>query len=127
MLKNKHKKHRKYCSLTLQNGQSRFRVPPAHLPPARVQSGVCLMLCSRTLSHVTPEEMQQTLSGTGAGVPARLPSSGLLPATCFPNPCFHIESNLDLHTDKSYKLPKQNKLFPSMMGHLAFIILIWEP
>lgn len=59
-------------------------------------------------------------SAMGAWISELQPSSGLLPTTCFFNPCFHIESNLDLRTEKSYKLPKQKQTLSQHDGSFNF-------
>lgn len=119
-------KNRECCLLTLQiggregkRGQSKFKVPSSTCQHA---GGTPSIFLSLLVPHASLEVTQCTPSPSamGAQLSELLPSSGLLPTTCFFNPCFHIESNLDLHAEKSYKLTKQNQTLSQQDGSFNF-------
>lgn len=129
MLRNKHKKNQRMLftdTTERKKGWSGFSVPcsSTHRMRGRAHS----VFLSLLLPHATQEVTQCSPppSATGAWVSELLPSPGLLPTTCFCNPCFHIESNLDLHTEKSHKLPKQKQMPSQQDGSFHFCKLYLE-
>lgn len=125
-------KNRECCLLTLQiggregkRGHSKSKVPSS---TCKCAGGNTLNVpfplaptCNPGGNTVYTVSISHGSSTLRASVKLRSPPNHLL----F-NPCFHIESNLDLHTEKSYKSQHKNKPFPSRMGHLIFINIIWE-
>lgn len=86
------------------------------------QGEVHSMFCSHLLPSATLEVTQHTPSPSAMGVqvPELLPSSGLSANHLLFQPCFYIERNLDLYTEKSYKLPKQKQTLSQHDGSFNF-------